>query len=176
MAKQYYIVILALLLTSCASAITLSNTEDLPQSEALVFGRVQFFWKGESFRFGHGSDLVQMSLFLLPPPDSEPIRYNLTGDGSFYWHLPAGDYAITDVSWNRLGLFAVRRRRLVPHFVIPEDSWLVYIGTLMVIFDGQRYVMRIEDEYAQALKGLKGRFPEIRDEASKRLMHVEKGR
>ena len=160
---------MALLLTSCASAITFSNTKGLPQGEALVFGRVQFIWKGDP-------DLGQKYLFLLPPPDSEPIRYTLTGDYSFYWHLPPGDYAITDMSSKRWGLFALRRRRLVPHFVIPEDSWLVYIGTLMVIFDGQRYVMRIEDEYAQALKGLKGRSPEIRDEASKRLMHVEKGR
>ncbi len=169
MTKQYYILILALLLTSCASAITFSNAKGLPQGEALVFGRVQFIWKGDPY-------LGQISLFLLPPPDSEPIRHTLTGDRSFYWHLPPGDYAITDMSSKRLGLFALRRRRLVPHFVIPEDSRLVYIGTLMVIFDGQRYVMRIEDEYAQALKGLKGRFPEIRDEASKRLMHVEKGR
>ncbi len=169
MPKRYFLLILALLLTSCASAITLSNTEDLPQGEALVFGRVQFIWKGDP-------DLGQISLFLLPPPDLEPIRHTLTGDRSFYWHLPPGDYAITDVSSSRSGLFALRRRRLVPHFVIPEDSRLVYIGTLMVIFDGQRYVMRIEDEYAQALKGLKGGFPEIGGEATKHLMHVEKGR
>jgi hypothetical protein len=116
-----------------------------------------------------------MSLFVLPPPDAEPIGYTLTGDGLFYWHLPPGDYTITDMIWNLPSSFTFRRRRLVPHFVIPEDDRLVYIGTLMVIIDG-RYVMRIKDEYPQALKSLKSKFPEIRGEATKRLMHVEKGR
>jgi len=51
MAKQYHILILALLLTSCASPpspIALSDTKALHQGEVLVFGRVRVIQYGES--------------------------------------------------------------------------------------------------------------------------------
>lgn len=52
----------------------------------------------------------------------------------------------------------------------------MYVGTLVISTEEGRYIMRIEDEYAQALQGLKGKFPELKGQAAKRLMNLEKAR
>jgi len=175
MAKQYHILILALLLTSCAtpSPIALSDTKALPQREAIVFGRVKVIGSGvptdwgERWRFG---------IHILPNADSKPIRHFLTGDGSFYWHLPPGGYTITGFIWRLPSFPSVPtwvHRAIFAKFTIPEETSVVYVGTLTIICPEGRNIMRIEDEYDQALQGLKSKFPDIEGETAKRPMHLE---
>lgn len=176
MAKAYLLLILTLLLTSCVSPspIDLAAAKAFPEGEAIVFGRVKVIrkgkpshWTGRSFR-----------IHILPDTGAKPVSYGLKGDGSFYWHLSPGGYTITGFQWwQPLRAFGpVVGRHIFTWFMIPEETSLVYVGTLVISFEEGRYIMRIEDEYAQALQGLKGKFPELKGQAAKRLMNLEKAR
>ncbi len=109
MTKQHYILILALLLTSCASPrppspIALSDTKALHQGEAVVFGRVRVFLHGESIDWDSFIHLDSaFRIHLLPDAGAKPISYQLTGDGSFAWHLPPGRYSLTGFHWGSRG-------------------------------------------------------------------------
>ncbi len=177
MAKRYHILILALLLTSCATAspIALSDTKALPQGEALIFGRVKVIENGESIDWGSGGGF---RIHLLSDAGAKPVSYHLTGDGSFSWHLPPGRYRITgfqrsERSW---GSFLTTSRQLFAQFTVPEQRALVYIGTLVISLDEGGNGTRIEDEHEEAIRWLTGEFAEIAGEDTESLMHQEKAR
>ncbi len=173
MAKQYHILILALLLTSCASPsspIALSDIKALHQGETLVFGRVRVIRYGESIdwdSFGIGV----FRIHLLPDGGAKPISYPLTGDGSFAWHLPPGRYSLTGFHWGRGG--GIMRRELFAQFRVPVEKALVYIGTLVIGLDEGGNAIQIKDEHDEAIRWLTDKFAEIPGEASKSLMHLE---
>jgi hypothetical protein len=170
-AKKYHILALALLFTSCASTspISLSDTQGLLQGEVLVFGRVKVLvlrgGVAELYVDDWDSIGAEFRIYILPDADSKPVAYDLSGDGTFYWHLPPGGYTIT--GYRMFG----GAGRIFAQFVISEGTSLVYIGTLTAL-----YSFRIEDDYEQAIRGLKDKFPEIRGEAAKSLMHLENAR
>lgn len=112
-------------------------------------------------------------VYILPEATSLPFEYWLGGDGSFYWLLRPGEYTITSFHW--VGLVSHKRGRIFAQFVIPEGQTIVYIGTLTISFDEERY-SRVEDEYPQALQALRSKFGEVTQEPDKSLMHLEKAR
>lgn len=170
MSKRYFLFVLTLLLTSCASPIALSDMKTLPQGEALIFGRMKVI------EFGVRTEGWGSRLHILPDADSEPVRHVLTGDGSFYWHLPPGGYTITDFQMRRGFPVIISLRPIFAQFMVPEATSLVYIGTLTINLPSGLVPMRIEDEYGQASQRLKSKFPKIQGEATKSLMHLEKAR
>ena len=184
MVKQYHILILALLLTSCASPfghmVRLYEIETVPGQEALVFGRVKVVENGESlnwsFSFFRASSFT---IHILPEAGPEPVSYfyYVKEDGSFYWPLSAGGYTITDFNWTVFtGIIGSDQRVIFAQFVVPEETPLVYIGTLTIHFEQGRYTMGVEDEYDQALEVVKQRFPEARGPVTKRLMQLKERR
>ncbi len=187
MAKQYYILILALLLTSCTKArppspIALGDIEAVPPGEAIVLGRVKFVREGEPVDWDSSAKGWTFQVHILPDTDPRcfycpgPIPYELTGDGSFYWHLRPGGYTITEFRWYKPSRVTAkaRGRRIFAHFIVPEATSPLYIGTLTIRFEEGRYAMRVEDEY--------DRTPEkvtslgISGEVTKHLMQLGKGR
>ncbi len=185
MVKKYHILILALLLTSCTSLlghiVKLHDIETVPGQEALVFGRVKVVENGESLE-NWDSSLFSVSSFkihILPEASPEPVSYfyYLTENGSFYWPLSAGGYTITDFTWTVfIRIIRSDQRVIFAQFVVPEETPLVYIGTLIIHLEEGRHTMGIEDEYDQALQVVKQRFPEISGPVTKRLMQLKERR
>ena len=176
MAKQYHILILALLLTSCASPpspIALSDTKALHQGEAVIFGRVRVIKFGESIDWD-SFDIGVFRIHLLPDGGAKPISIPLAGDGSFAWHLPPGRYSLTGFQWRRRGW--IMREQLFAQFRVPEERALVYIGTLVIGHDEGGTAIQIKDEHEEAIRWLTDKFAEIPGEASKSLMHLEEPR
>ena len=110
--------------------------------------------------------------------------YTLTGgDGSFYWHLQPGNYTIAEFDWRRktTGFLSSGteevRGRIFATLKVPEEGSLTYVGTLTMVFEdkGYRYFMGVEDEFDQASKVFNSKFPNLKREAVKNLMQLEKG-
>ena len=165
--RRYFLLILTLFLAGCASnPIDFSKGKTLPQGEAIVFGRVGVIYKGEPKIWKYRVFLI----LVLPTNTSEAFSYGLLGDGSFYWHLPPGAYAISGFDWIETG----RRGRIFAEFVVAEGEPIIYIGKLTLDFvQRYRYVMRVEDDYDLAIQKFKEKFPEIEAEPTKNLMKLE---
>jgi hypothetical protein len=113
---------------------------------------------------------------------SEGVMYLLKIDGTFYWHLRPGDYTVAEFEWRRSssgflssGIESLRGR-IFANFKVAEPGSLIYIGTLTMLFEdkGYRYFMRVEDEFDQVPNIFSGKFPNIKKEAVKNLMQLEK--
>ena len=177
--KSFPLLLLALLLTSCAARPLLKDLNDIeavPAKEALVFGRVKVFDEGQpldlGFHFWGGYVPFDIHIISDAGPEPTPYTYTPSGDGSFYWDLAAGGYTITSF-WGVFRWGEVTRRGIFARFVIPEETPLVYIGTLTIRKEEDHFTMGIEDEYDQALQWFKQRFPEVKGSVAKRLMQLE---
>jgi hypothetical protein len=67
-----------------------------------------------------------------------------------------------------------RGRRIFAHFIVPEATSPLYIGTLTIRFEEGRYAMRVEDEYDRTLEKVTSLG--ISGEVTKHLMELGKGR
>lgn len=196
-AKLLVVLTIVLLLTSCtpyqrppppASPIDLSTAKSIPAGETVVFGRVKvivnekpFIWDDPRWDKFH--------LYLLPDSGSEPVVYTLAHDGSFNWHLLPGRYTITSFKWYRGSNYLLRL--ISASFSVPEQVKPIYIGTLVIKLTqtGARGypqsswrlprdfpLMHIEDDYRQALQGLRHNIPRIKGDITKNLMRLENTR
>lgn len=172
--RKYFILrsllILVLFLTGCATppTIDLSKNKVVPERESVVFGRIIIIYGGKPITnrlFGQYREI-----FILNIVTSKTIPYYLTGDGSFYWHLTPGEYAI--VAFTLDG----KTGRIFAEFTVSEEKPIMYIGKLTVTFSGSRYYMRVDDDYDLASLAFNEKFPRIRGEMVKSLMRLEKPR
>jgi hypothetical protein len=177
--KQYIFCFLIIglvvcVLSGCASApIDLSKTKSLPERESVVFGRVNLLLGGNPVIWRRAA-IPQFigHLFVLSTGSSNAVIYDLADDGTFYWHLPPGDYAIAAIQFI-LGGRSINGR-IFAEFRVPEARSIIYIGKLTLIFSGSRFHMNIEDDYDQEIQKFKDMFPEIKGEFIKDLMKLEK--
>jgi len=182
MTKQHYILILALLLTSCArytGLVRLTDTEAPLGREAIVFGRVKVVEEGEPRDWNWRGGRFIITILPEANPERAPYSYQLDGDGSFYWTLPAGGYTITDFQYlYSVNIFTDRhvRRVIFARFIIPEAPAPIYIGTLTIREEEGRYTIHVEDEYEPAFQRLKERVPEVTGPVTKRLMQLKERR
>lgn len=181
MVKESFVLILVpvLFLVGCASSpINLSDTKALMQNEAIVFGRVEVIDEGKVRKWGAGEVfwLGNFKIFIMQANSSDTIEYALTGDGSFYWHLLPGRYIIAGFEGPGYGGFGRRSGRIYAQFTVPKERLVIYVGKLTINFARGRYNVRITDDYSEALPQLIKKFPEIRGEADRNLMQLEKPR
>jgi hypothetical protein len=182
--RRYLLIILILSLTNCATSIDLLKTKTVPQNESVVFGRIKVISKGEELNWPTIT-IHRFNVSILEDGSSEGVVYMLAGgDGSFYWHLRPGEYTIAGFDWRRrktnfLGLSDTEevRGRIFANFKVAKGDSLVYIGTLTMVFEdkGYRYFMGVGDDFDQAFKVFGEKFPNIKGEAVKNLMQLEKG-
>src|SRR5512139_3700554 len=103
-ARLYLSIILILFLSGCATnPIDFSKAKAVPQEEAVVFGRVNVIYKDEPKVWGKLSSPGVFNILVLPGGSSEACSHMLREDGSFYWHLPLGSYAISGFQWTVRG-------------------------------------------------------------------------
>ena len=96
--SKYLLIVFIITLQSCAAQIfDIKSLNELPKNESIVFGKV------EVIKYGEAIDWSEVKIFnspgsfdvtVLPDNSSSPFIYKLKGDGTFYWHLPQGSYAI----------------------------------------------------------------------------------
>lgn len=173
--KSWVFLLLVCLLTSCVSEpAILENVKWLPGKEQIVFGRVKVMKDDEPKEL---SWWTGFKVYVVPdarPPEAVRVyEYRVKGDGTFYWDLPPGGYLITEFQW-RSSLVRLVSRAILAHFVIPpEASRPIYIGTLTIRVEGDRYRMAVEDEYVQTLTRLQQQFRGLTGPVPKRLMQLE---
>jgi hypothetical protein len=181
--RRFLSLVLILFLSGCATnPIDLSKAKTVPQEEAVVFGRVNIIHKNEPKVWGKLSSPGVSYILVLPGGSQEAFSHMLREDGTFYWHLRPGDYTIAELTWERErgGFWSSGREkvtgRIFTNFKVAEGGSLNYIGTLTIVFEdkGYRYFMRVEDEFDQASKVFSSKFPNIKGEAVKNLMQLEK--
>jgi hypothetical protein len=181
--RRFLSLALILFLSGCATKpIDLSTAKAVPQEEAVVFGSVDIIHKDEPEAWGKLSSPGALYILVLPSGSSEAFSYMLREDGTFYWHLRPGDYTIAQLTWERerSGLWSTGSEkvtgRIFANFRVAGGGSLNYIGTLTIVFEdkGYRYFMRVEDEFDQAFKVFSSKFPNIKGEAVKNLMQLEK--
>lgn len=161
---------LVLFLAGCATppTIDLSKNKVVPERESAVFGRIIIIYGGKPITnrpFGQYCEI-----FILNIVTSKTIPYYLTGDGSFYWHLTPGEYAIAAFKLDG------KTGRIFAEFTVSEEKPIMYVGKLTIAFSGSRYYMRVDDDYEQASLAFKEKFPGIRGETVKSLMQLERPR
>lgn len=171
--RRFLSLALILFLSCCVTnPIDFSKAKTVPQEEAVVFGHVNIIYRDEPKVWGKLSSPGVFYILVLPGGSSEAFSHMLREDGSFYWHLPPGSYAISGFQWTGRG--GTRSGRIFAEFTIPERKSITYIGKLTLIFDGNyNSSMRIEDDYDQAIQEFKKKFPEIKDDSVKNLMKLE---
>ncbi len=139
-----------------------------------MFGRVNVIYKGEQKVWKGIRPYTPFQILVLPANTKEAYSYALLDDGSFYWHLPTGSYAISGFQWTAAGGGGTKSGRIFAEFVVRENEHLIYIGKLTLDFDGKyHYAMRIEDDYERAIENLKNKFPEMKYEPVRNLMKWE---
>ncbi len=170
-----------LLLAGCVttpppSPIDLSVTKIVPEKEAIIFGRVKVLMDNEPVYWGNCKEISfgvagYVRCFVIWVEDevrAKKFSYFLSGDGTFYWHLPPGDYMIG--AWKLISGASTMSSFYGVRFNVSEGDSVVYIGTLTVSPIKLGEENRIEDEYDQAFQGLKNEFPAVTTEPIRKIM------
>jgi hypothetical protein len=165
-----------LLLTSCSPYVRLADVKELPDNKPVIFGRINVIEKDHS-KSSWGFCGRRIHIISDGVPELVPYSYCLTEEGSFYWNISPGGYMITHLSARnpiRKSFFGQvwGERGILARFVVPEASALIYIGTLIIKQEGDRYKMLVEDHYDQDLQRLKEHFTEISSPVAKSLMEL----
>jgi hypothetical protein len=181
--RNYYIstflFILVLFLAGCSPlppTIDILKNSVIPDRESVVFGRINVILGGNPVvTWGKfGIPMYDGRIFLLRIGTSKAVGHILSGDGSFYWHLPPGDYSILAFEFG--GRSSNVSARIFANFRVPEEQLITYIGKITLVFSDSRYHMNVEDDYEQAVEKFKNKFPEIKGEIVRNLMKMEKNR
>jgi hypothetical protein len=162
------------------SLIDATATKVIPQGESIVFGRVHVVDRGKFVDHWYPHVTGYFRLYLLRDSSTQFLAYNLSGDGSFYWHLPPGHYTLTSFVWH--DSLTHLTRPVLAVFEFAEGDSAIYIGTLTVTFTESRHFshrlpagqpsLEIKDDYGEAIQ----RFRvdrSTRGLAAKNLMHLE---
>lgn len=166
-----------LLAAGCTSGpFDLSQVRSVPASEGVAFGRVKVVWKGDEQNLTAFLGEKPWSIVILPDGSSNASDFSLSGDGSFFWHLPPGGYTIADFQGVTPSLAGSGvKGRIFTHLNVVGNA-ATYVGTLTLSFDQGRYRMSVEDDYERATKDLSLKFPGIKMDVRKELMVMERRR
>jgi hypothetical protein len=143
----------------------------LPPEEGIVLGRVRVMEGGEEQWLSLLGE-SKFGLVLLPGDPSQAVYVPLKDEGSFAWHLPAGRYTISSFEWRSHGVLT---GRVFATFDVRRDE-AVYIGTLSILFTGNRYSLGVVDDYGAAVEDFAQRFPDVDRVVDRRLMCLEEKR
>jgi len=149
--------------------------DDLPSTEALVSGRLEFL---HSEAYGGFSEILVRNEESLEMLSSYYWNLALTG-GRFTWHLPPGDYLIAGMRWGTVTEHGLGARTvgsgiypLLVRFSVPPGEPAVYVGSLVVdMMDGAKSIL--DDEYGDFQESLTVRFPERKNQPARSIMTLE---
>lgn len=100
----------------------------------------------------------------------------LRGDGSFVWFLRPGEYTIVAMEYEHIlhGRSETTTGRIGGSFEVPQEPAAVYIGTLSILQDANRFLVAVRDDFADASTA--ANFPQGagKESMARRLLVVER--
>jgi len=187
--SRYAAIIMLVLAAGCQmtadkSAIPVATTATTAEAKAgrhVVFGKATVLSSKAPDRWTETScaeDLYwtcpdSFRLILVKEGKSSPIRYRLTGDGSFAWNLSPGRYYVAEWEWQMKGepQTSSISGRIGGSFEVSADDPAIYIGDIVIAFSGSRYGVGIEDRYSASESAYRARFGDT-GTASKSLVKI----
>ena len=175
----------ALALACASSGIVLPAVSAAPPGRAIVFGSVEVVGEmvADAALIAPGSELV--SIWDIERGEEIAV-HDVSAEAStdFYWHFPAGKYAIMHYREDRtISLILVSQHsskeiRLGAEFEVSEDSPALYLGTLRIAIDRKRdrITKAIVDEFDSALPRFEQRNPQAATHVSKALLKFDDAR
>ena len=190
--KPFYLMILALGLTGCATTLHTIPTDFVlgDKEESVVIGRVINDMGVKPIGFFDRLSTIQVEIERV----GGPVLNETTGtsyiiacdktcrDSNFFVTLPPGNYRITKIVLGQL------ESRPSGRFEIGKGQ-VIYLGTLKFVSagigqsilgsiagGGQTRVVgdwRVENEYESAAKSFRERYPQMNQEIVKSLLHLE---
>jgi hypothetical protein len=169
-----------LLLVVLASSIDLSRAPATPENDGVAFGRLSVVYNGQEVKnvrsqvtlFGD----TWFDLVLLADGTSRAQSAPLDGDGYFFWRLPPGGYTIVGFEASTPTVASRAMRGRIAAAFLATANTVVYVGTLRLVFQGERYATRVEDESEHAVQRFRKTFPNISSPIANSLMVLEKAR
>jgi hypothetical protein len=138
-----------------------------------AFGRIQYLDEGKELTWSASLFADTLTVFVRSASTGQMHYMNLEGDGSFYWPLPAGEYAILGYQLYRSVSNARSTGRLMTTFSVPQPGQAVYIGELRIETGKSRYRFGVLDRYAGTLQRVEARLADGKFPAAKGLMRLE---
>lgn len=174
----------------CASIdLTDLDMTALPDNEAMAYGQIKVFI-GE--KAAHWSTSAQAALinsqftmndgrfFIHLVNESSEAKYDqeIHNDGSFYWHLPAGNYFVAGFEWRREGGYFMTKMHgpIRARVEIPSRSSACYLGSLRIEFqDAGRgpYRISVIDELDEASSTMTQRFTRLKIDSQRCIFKGE---
>jgi hypothetical protein len=157
------------LLTGCIDVSPyggiLSSKASVPAGESVIFGEIT---KNLNVRGDVG---------LIEAAHSWPVmRQPVDGTRTFFcWHLPPGKYAI----WNFIMLTSSgiwtgeSSLRLYAEFEVGQAGQMIYVGQLDLRFEQNRLKASVADDFDNAVKELKSKYPHLSGEPVRELLQIE---
>ena len=174
--RFYLIVLLSILFSSChatSSSLDLREKTPVPSGETVVFGRVNVIMDNVPVTWGYTfmgrQEPGMFRILVQSDATSQVVSHGLTDNGFFVWHLPRGGYTIAGFHYH-VGTSG----RIMARFTAPPATPLLYIGTLEIRTRKHvSYRLGVVDEFDEANRDLKTRFPGFQGDAFRSLMRLE---
>lgn len=168
--------LLSVLLSSCyatSSSLDLREKTPVPSGETVVFGRVNVIMDDKPVTWGYTvmgrQEPGMFRILVQTDATSQAVSHGLTENGAFVWHLPPGGYTIAGFKYH-VGTSG----RIMAHFTVPPGTPLLYVGTLEIRMRSiVSYRTGVVDEFDEANRDLKARYPELRGDVARSLMTLE---
>jgi hypothetical protein len=167
--------LLAVLLSACAAPTIDEKTATAEAGYGRVFGRIEFVEDGKEAVWDGSLVAGELALFVRAVGAAKIEHFEMTGDGSFYWPLRAGEYELVGLQLRRKfrtpgpGINA----RLMLRFSLRQPGQAVYIGHLRVEWESSGYRFAVHDRESSALDQVRDRLASAKLQPSKELMRAE---
>lgn len=171
--RRHLVALLSVLLSSCyatSSSLDLREKTPVPAGESVVFGRVNVIMDNAPITWKYTlmgrQEPGMFRIHVLSDATSQVVSHGLTGNGFFVWHLPPGSYTIAGFRYH-----VQVKGRITARFTVPPGTPLLYIGTLEI---QNLFRTNIVDDFDDANRDLRTRFPDLQGNAVKSLMKLER--
>ena len=102
----------------------------------------------------------------------------MKGKNYFYWHLPLGNYVFNEliITGTSIGATHWQKWRIYGEYTVNSNISTIYIGNLKIEQTGEKMWFDVEDNYEDAVKNLKSKYPNLSENVTKNLLKLEKRR
>ena len=165
------------LLTGCSAQMKIKDVRAPTPHQRIVFGKFNLLVNGQpqSWKSFLSPMIGTRAWFLiLPPGSTKAIRYEVDGDGFFYWGLEPGDYLILGFVLTRGGANK-ESMRIGATFTVSKERKNVYIGNMqLLLLNDHAYGFGIKDDYLADLNTFRIRFPKVQEPVKSLAMPEQK--
>lgn len=176
----------------CASIdLTDLDMTALPENEAMAYGQIKVFIGDKPAQWSSSAVAALINaqftirdgrFFIHFVNESSEAKYDqeIHDDGSFYWHLPAGNYFVAGFEWRREGgdFLTKMHGPIRARIEIPTHSSACYLGSLRIELQDEgrgrgRYKISVIDELEEASTTMAQRFTRLKIDSQRCIFKGE---